>query len=87
MKKKAGLSKNKIINKKTKPHDGVRRLLDLLAGWTQFAAKDPFGQKELNDICKLYQMAAKFETKEDVIQFLENKVKPLILNGSKKTKV
>lgn len=62
--------------------ESCRRLMDLLAGWAQFAESDQFAEQEYDTIADLYQESSWCENDEDVQRFVKNKIIPFLLNGS-----
>lgn len=61
--------------------ESCRRLMDLLAGWAQFAESDEFAQQEHDTIADLYRESSWCENDEDVKRFVRNKILPLLING------
>ena len=61
--------------------ESCRRLMDLLAGWADFAQEDDFAQNEFDNIADLYQQSSMCESDEDVRKFVKNKILPLLLSG------
>ena len=61
--------------------ESCRRLMDLLAGWAEFAENDDFAQQEFDIIANLYQESSWCRTDEDVRKFVKNKIIPLLLSG------
>lgn len=61
--------------------ESCRRLMDLLAGWAEFAQRDEFAQNEFDVIAELYQQSSWCENDEDVKKFVKNKILPMLING------
>lgn len=64
----------------SEPHS-CRRLMDLLAGWADFAHDDEYAQAEFDIIADLYQQSSMCQSDEDVRKFVKNKIVPLLLTG------
>jgi hypothetical protein len=60
-----------------------RRLMDMLAGWADFAETDEFAQQEFDQIAELYQASADCMTDDDVRKFVKNKIIPVLLGGDR----
>lgn len=57
----------------------------MLAGWEEFSRNDAHACNESDDVADLYQDSGAMEnpTKEDIEQFVNEKVLPFILTGKK----
>lgn len=62
--------------------ESCRRLMDMLAGWSEFAIDDEFAGREFQSIVDLYNASANCMTNEDVKKFVSNRIIPLLLDGS-----
>lgn len=60
--------------------ESCRRLMDLLAGWAEFAQYDENASREFDQIAQLYQKSSNCMSDEDVRKFVINKIIPLLVS-------